>query len=256
MAASANRGPDFIIFGAQKSGTTSLYRYLIEHPRIAPASAKQVNFFSHDNYGRGVDWYISRFPSREPGVISGEASPYYMFHPHAPRGISAFDPEVKLIAILRNPVDRTYSHYQHQVRNDREPLSFEEALEREEKRLAGEAEKMIEDGTYYSKVHRRHSYLARSRYAEQLEVWLSLFPRERMLVLNSEALFENPEPVLDAVTSFLGLSPLRLDAYNKHMPGSYREDMRPETRQMLVRYFRPRNRRLYELLGERYPWDI
>jgi hypothetical protein len=255
MTKNTARGPDFLIIGAQKSGTTSLYRYLIQHPRIAPASAKELDFFSNDNFHRGVDWYLSQFPPKEPGVLTGEASPYYMFHPYAPRRILEFDPGIKLIVVMRNPVERTYSHYHHQVHAYREMLSFEEALAREEERLEGEIARMKEDETYHSKAHRRFSYLAKSRYTEQLEVWFSLFPREQMLILNSEAMFRNPEPVLDAVTSFLGLPPLRLDAYNRYMPGSYWEEMRPETRRMLIRYFRPHNRRLYELLGERYPWD-
>lgn len=256
MTRSEKRGPDFIIIGAQKGGTTSLYRYLVEHPRIAPASEKQVDFFAHENYRRGTDWYLSRFPEREPGVLSGEASPYCMVHPHAPKRVFAFDPGVKLIAVLRNPVDRTYSHFQHQVRNWREPLPFEEALAREEERTGGELRRMLEDETYESKAHRRHSYLARSRYAEQLERWYALFPRERVLVLNSETMFEEPEAVLDRVTAFLGLPPLRLETYNRYMPGSYWKEMSPETRRMLVEYFRPHNRRLYGLLGVEYPWDV
>jgi hypothetical protein len=256
MTGGAGRGPDFIIIGAQKSGTTSLYRYLAEHPRIVPASEKQVDFFAHDDYRRGTEWYLSHFPEREPGVLTGEASPYYMFHPHAPKRIFRFDPGVKLIAILRNPVDRTYSHYQHQVRNWREPLPFEEALAKEEERIEGELRRMLQDENYYSKVHRRHSYLARSRYVEQLENWYALFPREQVLVLNSEAMFEDPEPVLDGAASFLGLSPLKLETYNRYMPGSYWKEMRPGTRRMLVDYFRPHNRRLYELLGVEYPWDV
>lgn len=250
------RGPDFIIIGAQKSGTTSLYRYLIEHPRIVPASAKQLDFFAHESFHRGTDFYLSQFPERDEHLLSGEASPYYMFHPHAPRRIREFDPGVKLIAILRNPVDRAYSHYQHQVRNGREPLSFEEAITGEESRTAAETARMLEDEAYYSKVHRRHSYLSRSLYASQLQSWLSLFAREQILTLGSERMFENPEPVLDRVTDFLGLPPLRLRTYNEYMPGSYWKEMLPETRERLIRYFRPHNRRLYELLGETYPWDV
>jgi hypothetical protein len=256
MTSDTRRGPDFIIIGAQKGGTTSLYRYLAEHPRVAPAAEKQVDFFAHESYKRGPGWYLSRFPERGPGVLSGEASPYCMVHPHAPKRVFAFDPGVKLIAVLRNPVDRTYSHYQHQVRNWREPLSFEEALEAEEGRTGGELRRMLRDASYESKAHRRHSYLARSRYAEQLEKWFALFPREQVLVLNSEAMFEDPEPALDRVTSFLGLPPLRLENYNRYMPGSYWKGMSPETRRRLVEYFRPHNRRLYELLGVEYPWDV
>ncbi|TCJ20786.1 sulfotransferase [Rubrobacter taiwanensis] len=255
---SANdRGPDFIIIGAQKSGTTSLYRYLTEHPRVAPAATKQVDFFAHESFRRGYGWYLAQFPQdRGKETLTGEASPYYMFHPHAPRRVFEFDPRIKLIAILRNPVDRTYSHYQHQVRNWREPLAFEEALEAEEARLRDETARLLADETYDSKLHRRHSYLARSRYAEQLERWYAHFPREQLLVLNSEALFEDPEAALDRVSAFLDLPPLRLDEYNTYMPGSYWKDMRPETRRRLIEYFRPHNRRLYELLGTEYPWDV
>ncbi|MBA2692057.1 MAG: sulfotransferase domain-containing protein [Rubrobacter sp.] len=251
-----SRGPDFIVFGAQKSGTTSLYRYLTGHPRIAPAAEKQLDFFSHEAFHRGVEWHLSRFPKRGANVLSGEASPYYMFHPHAPRRILEFDPEVKLIAVLRNPVDRTYSHYQHQVRNWREPLSFEEALSAEAGRISGEEARMRRDESFYGVAHRRHSYLARSRYAEQLETWLSLFPRERMLVLESEAMFESPDSVLDEVASFLGLPPFRLGTYGKYMPGSYVEGMDPETRRRLVGYFRPHNERLYGMLGMEFSWDV
>jgi hypothetical protein len=249
-------GPDFIVFGAQKSGTTSLYRYLTAHPSVAPAAEKQLDFFSHAAFHRGYEWYLSRFSEREPGVLSGEASPYYMFHPHAPGRIFEFDPNVRLVAILRNPVDRTYSHYQHQVRNHREPLSFEEALSSEADRISGEAEKMMLDATFYSTVHRRHSYLARSRYAEQLETWFSLFSEEQILVLESGALFEEPEKTLGRATSFLGLSPFRLESYDRFMPGSYVEAMAPETRERLVEYFRPHNARLCAMLGEEFAWDV
>lgn len=249
-------GPDFIIFGAQKSGTTSLHRYLTAHPGILTASEKQLDFFSHAAFHRGHEWYLSQFPERAPGVLSGEASPYYMFHPHAPRRVFEFDPEVKLIAILRNPVDRTYSHYHHQVRNHREPLPFEAAISAEEERLRGEAERMVSDETFYSDVHRRHSYLARSRYAEQLEAWLSLFPKENILVLASEHLFESPKPVLDNVAAFLEVPPFQLDRYGKYMPGSYVEGMKPDTRRNLVEYFRPHNERLYGMLGVEFPWDV
>ena len=248
-------GPDFIVIGAQKCGTTSLYRYLAGHPRVLPAAEKQLDFFAHDAYRRGTGWYLSRFPERKPGVLCGEASPYYMPHPHAAGRIREFDPKVRLVAILRNPVDRAYSHYQHQVRNHREPLPFEEALAAEEGRIGEELLRMLADGGYNSKTHRRHSYLSRGRYAEQLERWFSLFPKEQVLVLNSEAMFENPCTTLEEVTRFLGLPPLELGDYNRYMPGSYWKGMRPETREMLVRYFRPHNRRLYDLLGTTYPWD-
>lgn len=246
-------GPDFIVFGAGKSGTTSLYRYLIEHPAVLPASTKQVDYFDV-GFDRGHAWYVAQFP-REQGAVTGEASPYYMVHPHAPRRIRDFRPDIRLIAILRNPVDRSYSHYQHQVRNHREPLSFEDAIAAEDERLDGEVARMLADPGYHSRAHRRHSYLSRSRYAEHLEVWLSLFDPDQILVLSSEAMFADPGFALRAVTTFLGLPSRDLGRYRRYMPGSYTKPMRPATRRTLVDYFRPHNQRLFELLGASFPWD-
>lgn len=252
--ATERHGPDFLVIGAQKSGTTSLYRYLTARPDVVPAQRKQVDFFDV-SYDRGSEWYLAHFPRRSSAIITGEASPYYMIHPHVPGRVRAFDPEIKLLAILRNPVDRAYSGYQHQVRNGREPLSFEEAIEREEGRLAGEVARLLEDELYVSTVHRRHSYLARSRYAGQLEAWLSLFPRRQLLVLCSEWMFERPQATLDRAASFLSLPPHELKGFGRHMPGSYTDGMTAETRMRLVEYFRKHNEHLYELLGVELPWD-
>ncbi len=129
--------PAFVIVGAQRGGTTSLYRYLAAHPGVLPASRKELHYFTN-RHDRGPDWYRSQFPPTPPGTITGESTPYYLFHPHAPRRLHAFAPDVKLIVLLRNPVDRAYSHYQLQVRRRHETLPFEEAIAREEERLAGE----------------------------------------------------------------------------------------------------------------------
>ncbi len=148
--------PRFLIIGAQRSGTTSRYEYRLVHPRVAPAARKEIHCFDL-RFDKGMDWYRAQFPDCAGGLVTGEASPYYVFHPHVPERVRRHLPDVKLITLLRNPVDRAYSHYQHEVRLEREPLSFEEATEREGERLDGELDRMLEDESYYSLRHQHYS---------------------------------------------------------------------------------------------------
>ena len=235
--------PNFLIVGAQRCGTSSLYAYLAQHPQVAPAARKEVHYFDL-NYQKGIDWYRAQFPERS---FTGEASPYYLFHPLAAERAAEAVPEAKIIAILRNPVDRAYSHYHHEVRKGREDLSFEEALEAEEERLAGERERLIAVPAYRSQTHQSYSYKARGEYADQLEVWLEHFPRERMLILESERLFEDPAAEYPRALEFLELPLVEPAEYRQWNAGSY--DARvPETPRRLERYFEPHMRRLRVLL--------
>src|SRR5258706_3897640 len=169
--------PDFIIIGTQRGGTTSLYYYLTEHPCIAHALMKEVHFFD-DHFREGLNWYRAQFPSslqkyyteriRKENFITGESSPYYLFYPPAPKRISEVVPQTRLIVLLRNPVDRAYSHHWLVTQEGKETLSFEEAIEHEEERLAGGREKILADEHYTSFNHRHFSYLARGIYLDQL----------------------------------------------------------------------------------------
>ena len=153
--------PDYLVIGAQKAGTTSLYRYMISHPMIRPASDKQVHYFDF-NYDKPFDWYRSQFPAGSGnGLVTGEATPYYIFHPDAARRVRLVLPDVKIVALLRNPIDRACSHYMHEIKNGTESLSFEDAVEAEEGRLRGEEDKICEGVNYYSYNHVKFSYLAR-----------------------------------------------------------------------------------------------
>lgn len=260
--------PNFIIIGTQKGGTTSLYNYLIDHPSIAPIYVKEPHFFDI-YFNKGLVWYRSHFPTsvkkyyaehvQKLDFITGEASPYYLFHPLAATRVVKTLPRVKLILLLRNPVDRAYSQYQHQLRQPGvEPLSFEEAIEREDERLAGEEKKLIENPNYASFNHRHYSYLSRGRYIEQIPVWMKLFPKEQFLILKSEELFKEPTGILDQTCEFLGVPPVSLqerkEDYKLYNGASYSK-LSPETRQRLVEYFRPYNARLYEFLGRDFGWD-
>lgn len=251
--------PDFLIIGAQKSGTTFLYQLLVRHPHVKPAFAKEVHYFDL-NFGKGDNWYRSHFPlqmrnSRK--YITGEASPYYLFHPHASRRASTVIPDAKLIVLLRNPVDRAYSHYQHQVKRlrdeRRENLTFEEAIEAEERILPAEVSKMLQDEDYESLSHRTRSYLRRGIYIDQLLIWSSFFQREQMLILKSEDLFSDTKNTLERTLDFLEIPHWAPEKYSIPNKREY-AGMSPLLRQRLDEYYKPHNQRLNEYLGEDLGW--
>ena len=246
--------PGFLILGAQKAGTTALYAYLRRHPHITGPSWKEVSFFDR-HWTRGEAWYRGNFPNvlRARGDLVGEASPSYLFHPLAPRRVAELVPNAKLIALVRNPVDRAYSHYHHEVALGREPLSFEDALAAEDGRTRGEEERLAAEPGYFSRAWWNHTYKARGRYAEQLGRWLEVFPREQLLVLPSEELLGEPERAHARLLQFLGAEPHRLDSYPRVFEREY-EAMGPETRVRLAAEFAEPNRRLYGLLGRDLGW--
>lgn len=259
--------PDFLIVGAQKCGTTSLYRYLIQHPCVEPIvpighQRKEVRYFSKYHH-HGLAWYKAHFPTRlyklyvrvfqKRRLMIGESTPSYMFHPLAPRRIFELLPGIKLIALLRNPVDRAYSHYQHVRRIGKESLTFEDAMDREAQRIRKEREKILADAHYLSFGYGYHSYLTRGIYADQIKPLFEIFPREHILILNAERFFEEPGVVFRDVLSFLRLPQWEPEHYKEHNAGRY-GDMSSPTRQRLVDFYRPHNRRLFELIGEEFDW--
>jgi len=245
--------PDFLILGAQKAGTTALYSYLRWHPGITGPAWKEVSYFDR-HYRRGVSWYRGHFPMGAGDRIVGEASPGYLFHPLAPERVLATVPEAKLIALLRDPVGRALSHYHHEAALGREPLSFEQAIDAEPERTRGEEERMVLDPLYFSGAWWDHAYLARGRYAEQLERWFAVFPRAQLLVLPSENLAAEPGQTYARILDFLGAPPHQLGSYPRVYKQDYSE-MNPETRRRLAEHFAEPNRRLYELLGRDLGWQ-
>ncbi|MEH1918615.1 sulfotransferase domain-containing protein [Nostoc sp.] len=254
--------PHFIIIGAQKCGTTSLYEYLQQHSFVAPATTKEIHFFDI-NFSQGISWYRMHFPSVlykyrnkqtfGQNIITGEASPYYIFHPLTPKRISKIIPQVKLIVLLRNPVDRAYSHYQHVVRMGAETLSFEEAIQKERERISGEEEKILRNENYYSFNHQIYSYLSRGIYVDQLKVWSGFFPKEQFLIIKFEDLSTDTSAVFKQVLKFLNLPESKPKNYLKYNCGCYPE-MAPTTRKYLNDYFKPYNEELYEYLGKNFGW--
>lgn len=248
--------PSTLIIGAQRSGSTSLFNYLVQHPDVRSPLVKEVHYFDL-HYARGLHWYRGRFPLAHrlrPPAITLDASPYYLPHPLAAERAFRLLPQVKLVALLRNPIERAFSQYQHEVKGGRESLSFAEAIEREAERLADEEERLEREPGYYSYNHHRYSYTRRGLYLRQLLRWTRWYPRSQLLVLQSEWLFRDPAAASAAVYQFLGLRPHRLEQYKPFYQLAYDRRIPEELRDRLAEYFEPHNRELYRWLGQEYDW--
>ena len=196
------RLPDFLGLGTQKGGTTYLHGLLGQHPQGQLANPKELQFFSL-HWARGVAWYGSHFDAVAPGQCCGEVTPYYLFHPLAPQRIQGLMPQVKLIVLLRDPVERALSQYFHSRRLGLEPLELEAAIAAEPQRLADAAEHLAAGKPHRS--HQQHSYLSRSRYEQQIARFQELFKPEQLLILRSEQLFSNSSDGWALVLQFLGV---------------------------------------------------
>lgn len=256
LTVSTREMPSFIVIGTRKGGTTALFNYLGKHPDVVVPFRKEIKFFDC-NFIRGVDWYRSFFPRRarlKGEMMTGEASPYYILHPLTAQRIAQTLPEVKLIAMLRNPIDRAFSNYQMNVQNRIEVLSFEKATENEERRLSGEIERILADVNYPLRKHMNLSYLESGRYVEQLERWYEHIPPEQIMLIKSEEFFEDTPKIYKQVLEFIGLRDWKMEMYKNPNLGAY-ETMSPELRACLVEYFRPYNQRLYELVNRDFGWE-
>jgi Sulfotransferase domain len=235
--------PDYLIIGASKTGTSFLHRALRQHPAVY-GGAGEVHFFDW-NYGRGVEWYRRRFPKeawrnsvlRSRGAfVTGEKTPNYLFDSAVPERVRRVLPDAKLIVLLRDPVDRAFSHFQHQRRRGAEPLSFERAM----------ASELAASG-------RPRNYLARGLYAQQLERWLRLFPPRQFHIIQSELMFADPGEVTCDVHRFLGLEPIPPHSVQPLNAGDY-APMRATLRARLRDFYAPELERLSELLPDAPSW--
>jgi hypothetical protein len=267
VTASLRRGPDFVIIGAKRGGSTSLYNYVLEHPGVQPVfpgrqHIKGVHYYD-SRYANGQSWYRSHFPLEAAGrqlarpwaspSVCGEASPYYLFHPLAAQRLAQDYPDVRIIVFLRDPVERAYSHFKERTHHGGESLSFEDALAAEEGRLRGEAERIIAEPGYLSIEHENHSYLAQSRYLDMLPRWFRHFPREQFHIGVSEEFYADPNKHVNEVWKFLGLPPRELRSRVRHnfLPSA---EMLPQTRRQLQAGLAEHNRDLADLLGRPLPW--
>ena len=201
-----------LIIGAQRSGTSSLFHYLKQHPQISTSNIKEVHYYD-EQYEKGQLWYQRHFPYRiNRSKIVLEATPYYLFHPSSAERILHSAPHAKLIVILRDPVQRAYSHYQmvRKMGIESEP-TFERALEKEKGRLNGEKEKITGNVHYKSLPHKMMSYLERGKYADQLASYINLFGRDNIHIIISESFYQNPQLILDTLLEFLQIDPFTFE---------------------------------------------
>jgi hypothetical protein len=266
-------GPDFLLIGAKRGGTTSAYFHVLSHPQVLPLfpsarfipkgrDTKGTHYFASD-FDRSPQWYRSYFPTRARRalgarrtggvVVAGEASPYYLFHPLAPARAAQLAPEAKLLVALRDPVERTYSAYREQVRNGVETLTFEEALAKEAERTAGEEQRLLEDPYHYSFAHEFQSYAAQSRYAASLERWLQHFPRTQLHVWASEDYYEDADTTVRDICAFLGLERQDLPVIPA-LNAAPRAPMDQATRAALIERFADDVAATERLLGRTMPW--
>lgn len=252
--------PHFIIIGAQKAGTSSLFFYLRQHPQLVPSWTKEVHFFDGglkpriDNFAKGETWYRAHFPLMKdltPDQKTFEASPFYIFNPLVPGRIFDLVPTVKMIALLRNPTERAISQYFQEKRRKREPLSMREAFAQEEERLRP----VLDRQDFKNDIFIHSAYKSRGRYREQLERYLEYFPKEQLLVIRSEDFFTDTNDVLKRIFEFVGVnSAFTVENLAPRNVGKSKSTVPPEVYEYLNSYFRPHNEALYELVGRHYGW--
>ncbi|QZY30224.1 sulfotransferase family protein [Nocardioides coralli] len=244
--------PTFVIAGAQKCGTTSLSEALRKHREIHISRPKELHFFDR-RYRRGLEWYESQFTPRPHHRQVGEATPAYMYDPVARERLGATLPEARILVILRNPVDRAYSHYWHKRRLGDETLeTFEEAIEAEpERRARDQVKKRI-----------GFAYVDRGHYASQVEALFANHGRERVHVLLLDDVSRDQVGTMRAVLEFLGVDPQPAEHLEFPRSNKYRvvdesgaqaaaayTPMSPETRARLTEHYTESNERLAELIG-------
>ncbi len=243
---------------AQKGGTSSLFAHIIQHPNVVEPRTKEVHYFDYQ-LERGETWYRSNFPFestlRRANAITGEASPYYLYHPLAAQNIRELLPSIRLIFVLRDPVERAISQYFHAVKWRQETLDIEEAFAAEDERLRGEEDRLRSEPSYRSFSHQHHSYVSRGLYARQLARFLELFDREQILVVPSEELYGDPHSALRKTFEHIGVDPGFVpDDLEPKNVGVYGRDVPNMLRDAIAARFREENGRLYAQLGVDLDW--
>jgi hypothetical protein len=266
LTASQRLLPDLLVIGAMRAGTSSLFKYLGRHPDVGPSLRKEIRFFSQF-FHLGEAWYRAHFPlmvrrtlaeARGRPYLCFEDSPDYLHTPEAPARAADVIPDAKIVVLLRDPVERAWSHHQHMTRLGLEPLSFEDALEAEEERIGAARRRMAEDPTFDARDFRRYSYFSRGLYAVQIARWLDSFPRSRFLVLQSEEMYADTPRIYRDLLDFLGLPAWQPQVFKNFSYVAERPEKGPAmsaaTRERLAERYAGPNRDLQALLGRDFGW--
>jgi hypothetical protein len=249
--------PNVFIIGIQKCGTTSLEKYLSEHPMILPSYYKEMKYFDLFHF-KSPGWYLAHFPFQKQlsgGKITIDATPDYIFYPKAAQQIKALMPDARFLVVVRDPVDRAFSHYLYSKRRGYEDLPFMAALENEEIRIEKEREMLVKEGSGFAWRYRENSYKQRSLYCQQLRHWFRFFPKDRFMIIDAEKLKNNRQAAYDEILTFLNLPPHALGStreYNK-APGDEKK-MTEAEEDYLKAFYKEANAQLFQLLGREFDW--
>lgn len=260
LSSSKRSLPNFIICGTVRSGTTSLFNYLGQHPSIILASQDEIGFFD-SNYHLGLNWYRSFFPLKKELVnlkkktgfaLTGEDTPFYFWKPQSIQRIKRHIPNCKFLSIFRNPVDRAYSNYQLAVRTGNENMTFEDAIDCELKILKNSLnnENFLKNGT----INENRSYLSKSLYKYQLKNWLSFFEPSQFFFLSTEELSENSRYLFNNIFNFLEIPNFEISTSYLHKSEKY-PPIDEETRLFLNDFFLNYNEDFFKMIGKRFNWN-
>jgi|APSaa5957512535_1039671.scaffolds.fasta_scaffold87444_2 hypothetical protein len=247
--------PDFIIIGTMKSGTTSLYYDICEHPCVESASYDEIGYFDV-NYHLGLNWYRSMFPTiiKKNKVIkkfgkfmTGEDTPFYFWNSKVVERIHKDLPNIKLIVILRNPIDRAYSEYQNGIRNGTENRIFEDVIKDEIKNIKNKT-------LTVELCSGINSILTRGIYHIQLKLWREKFETNQILVIQTEMFSKNPSNIMNDIFEFFDLPKYVIKKNRMDKLFKYPE-MKKETRDVLIEFFDSYNEELFKMLGYRFDWE-
>jgi len=254
ITASSRVLPDFIIIGTVRSGSTSLYYNICEHPSVLEAAYDEIGYFD-SNYHLGENWYRSMFPTQkimnkireDTGYsITGEDTPFYFWKKEVAERISLDIPKTKIIVILRNPVDRAYSNYNLAVRENNEKLTFEEAIQEEMEFLS--------KNSFLETVNRFRSYLTKGVYVNQIIPWLEIFPRDQFHFLSIEQMKSEPVDTLNQIFKFLSIPNYNIPTPQRRKVTNYKK-MNDRTREQLIEYYKPHNEKFFETIKQKFEWN-
>ena len=251
--------PDFIIIGSMKCGTPSRYYDICEHPCVSAAAYDEIGFFD-SNFHLGLNWYRSMFPRKkqiedirrkEGAAITGEDTPFYFWNPIAAKRIQKILPNIKLIIILRNPIDRAYSEYQDLVSRESNSPSFETFIENE---INTRKKGIIITEENFEIFNQNDSYLLKGIYIDQLKIWAGLFPKEQIFTLSTESLNSDPTASMESVFQYLNLPDYKIKKPQHQKQKKY-TPMDSQTRKLLIEFFKPHNERLFKFIGKEFDWE-
>ncbi|MEZ4907357.1 MAG: sulfotransferase domain-containing protein [Saprospiraceae bacterium] len=250
--------PEFLIIGAMKAGTTYAFNLLRQHPDLRLPKEKEIDFFDI-NYVEGVNWYKYQFPFNfRKNKKTGEATPYYLYHPLAAERAYKFNPNFKIIIFLRNPVNRSISHYNF-IKNMKNMVPFSDILGIGDLEISNQEliEKDLINGKIKSSlIHRNFSFLRRSLYLYQIERWEKHFKKENFIFIKSEEFYKNPLKEINRVFNFIGvkeLDYLDLSVYKHETKNN--EKLQPYISSYLKEYYKQSNYDLEKHLNVKFNWN-